>query len=54
MNRVMCKKSICKKIKEAAGILQSYIGGLLCIYVLGDEDFSDLSNKVKLLSFEED
>lgn len=37
---------------DAATDLQNYIGGLLCVYVPDDEDFSDVSNKIKLFSFE--
>lgn len=40
------------KIADAATDLQNYIGGLLCVHVPGDEDFSDVSNKIKLFPFE--
>lgn len=41
-----------QKVAEATGALQNYIGGLLCVYVPGDENFADISNKIKLFSFE--
>lgn len=46
------QKEHLQKIAEAAIDLQNYIGGLLCVYVLGDEDFPYVSNKIKLFSFE--
>ena len=46
------QKEHLQKIADAATNLQNCIGGLLCVYVPGDEDFSDVSNKIKLFSFE--
>ena len=46
------QKEHLQKVAEATGALQNYIGGLLCVYVPGDEDFADISNIIKLFSFE--
>lgn len=46
------QKEHLQKIAETATDLQNYIGGLLCVYVPGDENFYDVSNKIKLFSFE--